>query len=137
LVFVFLNAHSRRRIYLIFCVELKVMTQNSRRHFSAALVATLLLTACGGSDSDLHSKDLYTAYEVVTEGMTLTQLKTVIGAEPAGSQADEENDITIHSWVADKGSYLETKLHVNVQEGYGVVGKTVVGPSGSKTASYL
>lgn len=116
------------------------MPSHTKRHFLLTLAVTLLLTACGGSDSnddDLHSKDLYTAYEVVVEGMTLTQLKTVIGAEPAGSQADEENDITIHSWVADKGSYLETRLHVNVQEGYGVVGKTVVGPSGSKTASYL
>lgn len=116
------------------------MPPNSKRHFLTLLVSATLLTACGGSDSndsDLHSKDLYTVYEVVTEGMTLTQLKTVIGAEPVASQADEENDITIHTWVADKGSYLETRLHVNVQEGYGVVGKTVVGPSGSKTASYL
>lgn len=114
------------------------MILESKRHFLALLISAALLTACGGSDSndEPHSKDLYTAYEVVVEGMTLTQLKTVIGSEPSGSKADE-NDITIHSWVADKGSYLETRLHVNVQAGYGVVGKTVVGPSGSKTASYL
>lgn len=114
------------------------MPSHSKRHFLLTLAATLLLTACGGSDNDdLHSKDLYTAYEVVVEGMSLTQLNTVIGAEPSASQADEENDITIYTWVAEQGSYLETKLHVNVQKGYGVVGKTVVGPSGSKTASFL
>lgn len=115
------------------------MNFQSRRHFFAAIcaAATALLTACGGSSSsDPQSKDLYSAYEVVTEGMSLTQLTTVVGHEPSGSRADE-NDITIYTWVADKGSYLETRLHVNVQAGYGVVGKTVVGPNGSKTASYL
>lgn len=113
------------------------MPPNAKRQFIIKLAATLLLTACGGSDNeDLHSKDLYGAYEVVTEGMSLTQLKTVIGAEPAGSQADGD-DITIYTWVADEGSYLETRLHVNLQVDYGVVGKTVLGPSGNKTASYL
>ncbi|WP_157539070.1 hypothetical protein [Hydrogenophaga flava] len=96
----------------------------------------MLLTACGGGNDEPRSKDLYAAYEVVTEGMSLTQLTTVIGFEPAGNRADE-NDITIYTWVADEGSYLETRLHVNVQAGYGVVGKTVLGPNGSKTASYL
>ncbi|MDG5977323.1 hypothetical protein H010_18842 [Hydrogenophaga taeniospiralis CCUG 15921] len=108
-----------------------------KRHFLALIASTLLLTACGGSDNEeLHSKDLYGAYEVVTEGMSLTQLKTVIGTEPAGSRADGD-DITIYTWVADEGSYLETTLHVNLQADYGVVGKTVLGPSGHKTASYL
>lgn len=113
------------------------MTHLSKRQFTIAMSSCLLLTACGGSDSDdLHSKDLYGAYEVVTEGMSLTQLKTVIGAEPAGSRADGD-EITIYTWVADEGSYLETTLHVNLQADYGVVGKTVLGPSGNKTASYL
>lgn len=113
------------------------MPHQSKRRFVFSLAAAGLLTACGGSDSnELHSKDLYGAYEVVGEGMSLTQLKTVIGAEPAGSQADGE-DITIYTWVADEGSYLETRLHVNLQADYGVVGKTVLGPSGNKTASYL
>lgn len=113
------------------------MTPHAKRHFLVLIASALLLTACGGSDNnELHSKDLYGAYEVVVEGMSLTQLKTVIGAEPAGSQADGD-DITIYTWVADEGSYLETTLHVNLQTDYGVVGKTVLGPSGNKTASYL
>jgi ABC-type glycerol-3-phosphate transport system substrate-binding protein len=113
------------------------MPHKSKRHFLALIASALLLAACGGSDrNDLHSKDLYGAYEVVTEGMSLTQLKTVIGAEPAGSRADGD-EITIYTWVAEEGSYLETRLHVNVRAGYGVVGKTVLGPNGSKTASYL
>lgn len=112
------------------------MKFQSKRSFLTVFGATVLLTACGGGNDDPRSKDLYSAYEVVTEGMSLTQLTTVVGHEPSGSRADE-NDITIHTWVADKGSYLETRLHVNVQAGYGVVGKTVVGPNGSKTASYL
>ncbi|WP_310321805.1 hypothetical protein [Hydrogenophaga palleronii] len=94
------------------------------------------LTACGGGNDEPRSKDLYATYEVVTEGMSLTQLKTVIGQEPSSSRADG-NDITIYTWVADEGSYLETKLHVNVEANYGVVGKTVIGPSGSKTASFI
>lgn len=113
------------------------MTNHSRRLFTVFLSTPLLLIACGGSgNEDLRSNNLYSAYEVVTEGMSLTQLKTVIGFEPSGSRADE-NDITIYTWVAEEGSYLETRLHVNVQAGYGVVGKTVLGPNGSKTASYL
>lgn len=108
----------------------------SKRQLIGLAAFSLLLTACGGGTDASSSKDLYSAYEVVTEGMSLTQLKTVIGAEPARSRADGD-DITIYTWVADEGSYLETRLHVNVQEGYGVVGKTVLGPNGSKTASYL
>ena len=111
------------------------MSDHSRRLFTAYLAIPLLLTACGGGD-EARSKDLYAAYEVVTEGMSLTQLTTVIGLEPSASRADD-NDITIYTWVADEGSYLETRLHVNVQDGYGVVGKTVLGPNGSKTASYI
>lgn len=106
------------------------------RVFLVLAVAAAFLTACGGSSDEPRSKDLYTAYEVVGEGMSLTQLKTVIGSEPSGSRADG-NDITIYTWVADEGSYLETRLHVNVEANYGVVGKTVTGPKGSKTASFI
>lgn len=112
------------------------MKFQSKRLFLTLLGATVLLTACGGGNDEARSKDLYAAYEVVTEGMSLTQLTTVIGLEPSASREDE-NDITIYTWVADEGSYLQTRLHVNVQAGYGVVGKTVVGPNGSKTASYI
>ena len=111
----------------------------TKRQFALAVAATSLLAACGGNSDDLRSKDLYAAYEVVGEGQTLSQVETVIGAKPQSERADESlgTRFTTYTWVADKGSYLETRLHVSVEPEFGVVGKTVTGPNGAKTASYL
>jgi hypothetical protein len=116
------------------------MPHPTKRQFLALLSSAVALAACGGSDEPaLRSKDLYSAYEAVGEGMSLKQLELVIGAGANSSVPDESlgTRFTTYTWVADKGSYLETRLHVSVEPQFGVVGKTITGPNGAKTASYL
>ena len=118
------------------------MPHSSRRQFTATLAITALLTACGGGSSEdgnkeLTHRQLYAAYDIVVESMSLAQLVSVLGAEPNRSAPGQEDDVTLYTWVGDKGSYLETTMSVSVLKDYGVVGKTILGPLGGKTDNYF
>ena len=118
------------------------MPHRSRRQFSAILASAAIVAACGGGSSDdgnksLTHRQLYAAYDIVVEGLGLAQLVSVLGAEPNRSAPGQEDDVTLYTWVGDKGSYLETTMSVSVLKDYGVVGKTILGPLGGKTDNYF
>ena len=50
--------------------------------------ASAFLSGCGGSGEQTGATDLYGVYEVIEGGMSETQVKAVIGAEPDARQAD-------------------------------------------------
>lgn len=99
------------------------------------ILLALNLTACGGSDDPQNDLDLYSAYELIDAGMSLTQVKAVVGREPHSSQADGPEQV-LHTWVADADNYRHTRLFVTIEDEVGVVRKTVSGYRGNETLAY-
>lgn len=94
-----------------------------------------LLAGCGGSDDPKNDLDLYSAYELIDSGMSLVQVKTLVGQDPRSSQADGR-DLTLYTWEADADNYRHTKLFVTIEDEAGVVRKTVSGYRGNETQVY-
>ena len=107
------------------------------RNSKAAVVIALpiILSSCGGSGEQTGATDLYGAYEVIEGGMSETQVKAVIGAEPDARQADG-NQSQILAWEADPNTYRHITLLVTVHGQDGVTRKIITGYRGNKSQSY-
>lgn len=101
----------------------------------APLLLALSVAACGGSDDRQNDLDLYSAYELIDAGMSLIQVKAIVGHEPHSSQADGPEQV-LHTWVADADNYRHTRLFVTIEDEVGVVRKTVSGYRGNETQVY-
>lgn len=108
---------------------------SNRRKVLAAASAVILLSACGGGAEEPSSKTLYAAYDVVTSGNSLSQLMALVGYEPELIH-QEDGSLTTYTWVAERGTTIETRMLVVLRKDKGVVRKTVIGPSGNRTESY-
>ena len=107
------------------------------RNISAAVALSFLviLSGCGGSGEQTGATDLYGAYEVIDSGMSETQVKAVIGAEPDARQVDGgQSEILI--WEADPNTYRHITLLVTVHDQDGVSRKIITGYRGNKSQSY-
>ncbi len=60
----------------------------------------VLLAGCGGATEQTGATDLYGAYDVIDKGMSVAQLKAVIGVEPLGSQPDGDR-ARLPTWETD------------------------------------
>ena len=101
----------------------------------AVLCVTMQLYGCGGAGDQDSSTDLYGAYEVIDGGMSETQVKAVIGAEPDARQTDG-NQSQILTWEADPNTYRHITLLVTLRGKDGVTRKIVTGYRGNKTQAY-
>jgi hypothetical protein len=101
------------------------------------LTACLLsLSACGGSDDPLVSRNLDGAYEVIDGGMSYNQVRAIVGYDPSRSQAEGASD-RLHIWEADRGTFRASSLLVTVgSDDEGVVSKVLTGYQGNKSQSY-
>lgn len=114
---------------------IKLLKSSWIRRTALSVFLALGLTACGGSDDPQNDLDLYSAYELIDAGMSLTQVKAVVGREPHSSQADGPEQV-LHTWVVDADNYRHTRLFVTIEEEVGVVRKAVSGYRGNETQAY-
>ena len=94
-----------------------------------------VLSACGGASEQTGATDLYGAYEVIEGGLSETQVKAVIGAEPDARQADG-NQSQVLTWEADSNTYRHITLLVTVHGRDGVTRKIITGYRGNQSQSY-
>ena len=111
------------------------MLEHRRLLSVCALIGVAALSACGGGNEQTGATDLYGAYDVIDSGMSETQVKAVIGAEPQRSQPDGK-DANILTWETDANTYRHTTLLVTLHHKDGVSRKIVTGYRGNKSQSF-
>lgn len=112
------------------------MSPISRPLLPLLTACLLALSACGGSDDPLVSRNLDGAYEVIDGGMSYTQVRAIVGYDPTRSQAEGASD-RLYIWEADRGTFRASSLLVTVGSGNeGVVRKVLTGYQGNKSQSY-
>jgi hypothetical protein len=105
-----------------------------RRLMSLCAIAALAASACGGNaDDNYQSTDLYAAYDALTFGMNAALVESIIGTAPV-SKTPANDGVTLYRWETDRGTRLYTALLLQFEEGFGLIGKTITGPEGSKSA---
>lgn len=113
------------------------VTPSTRRHLLQLLpfAITAVLVGCGGGEDNYETVDLAAAYDAITQGMSYTHVRNIVGRDPLSTTANG-TDTLLYRWETGRNTYLFSTLIVEVNKKLGVVTKTVTGPDGNKTESF-
>lgn len=115
----------------------KHLTRHTRRQLllaSSVAVSTWLI-GCGGSEENYESVDLAAAYDAITQGMSYTHVRNIVGQDPLSTTPNGTATL-LYRWETGRNTYLFSTLIIEVDKSLGVVTKTVTGPDGNKTESF-
>lgn len=109
----------------------------TRRHLLRMLPLAIVggLVSCGGGEDNYESIDLAAAYDAITQGMSYTHVRSIVGRDPL-STVPNGTDTLLYRWETGRNTYLFSTLIVEMDKTQGVVTKTVTGPDGNKTESF-
>lgn len=98
------------------------------------LLPMALLVGCGGGEDNYETVDLFAAYETISQGMSYTHVRSIVGRDPESATADGAS--VLYRWETGQHTYLFSTLVVAIHNQNGAVMKSFTGPEGNKTEAF-